>query len=321
MHRTLKAPRNRRTGFTLVELLVVIGIIATLMAILLPSVMQVLSRMEDVRQVAEIKQLGQRLELFKEKYGRYPPSQILLIEKGAYDLSNAVHAYSYEYLRLLFGGDFYLSADAASPHEHDWDGDGDATAGLAYFLEGDQCLVYFLGGPLQRGFFHKKSDPVPPLSRLNLYKDKARDAPFYEFENIRLVIAPNPLGLATRTGSAVKFKVYNDRFGTPYAYFLARDARFNNYFNDCPSLCGAAFVPYFKKQEPVAALTTTYYHAPDTYQIVSAGRLILDSRLPAANPTQFGVGGFYSQDPISVASDADGNNFASFASGQLRFGQ
>ena len=72
------APR-RRTGFTLVELLVVITILGILIALLVPAVFSAVSRANDARVAGEINTLGQALASFKNKFQEYPPSRIVLV--------------------------------------------------------------------------------------------------------------------------------------------------------------------------------------------------------------------------------------------------
>jgi prepilin-type N-terminal cleavage/methylation domain-containing protein len=68
------ASRQRRRGFTLVELLVVITIIGMLMAILVPTVFSVLYKAKNTRIALEIAALSQALEAYKNEAGDYPPN-------------------------------------------------------------------------------------------------------------------------------------------------------------------------------------------------------------------------------------------------------
>jgi prepilin-type N-terminal cleavage/methylation domain-containing protein len=68
------ASRQRRRGFTLVELLVVITIIGMLMAILVPTVFGVLYRARNTRIALEIGALSQAIEAYKNEAGDYPPN-------------------------------------------------------------------------------------------------------------------------------------------------------------------------------------------------------------------------------------------------------
>ena len=74
-------PTSQRTallGFTLVELLVVIGIIAILMAILLPALNSARARANDVRCAAHMKQVATAfLEYATNNRGRFPPNNTM----------------------------------------------------------------------------------------------------------------------------------------------------------------------------------------------------------------------------------------------------
>jgi prepilin-type N-terminal cleavage/methylation domain-containing protein/prepilin-type processing-associated H-X9-DG protein len=65
--------RLRRQGFTLVELLVVIGIIALLMSILLPSLGRVRMRSAATKSMSNLRQVGLALEMYKNEWRGYYP--------------------------------------------------------------------------------------------------------------------------------------------------------------------------------------------------------------------------------------------------------
>ena len=68
------AVERKKTGLTIIELLIVLGIIALLVGLLLPSLSAVKKMAKETKQKAQFATIGLALEAFKNDYGDYPPS-------------------------------------------------------------------------------------------------------------------------------------------------------------------------------------------------------------------------------------------------------
>ena len=64
---------ERRRGFTVVELLVVIGIIASLMALLIPAVQRVREGANRIACLNNLRQMGLGAQECNDMYGKLPP--------------------------------------------------------------------------------------------------------------------------------------------------------------------------------------------------------------------------------------------------------
>jgi prepilin-type N-terminal cleavage/methylation domain-containing protein len=70
------AVKSKKTGFTLVELLVALGIVALLAGLLVPALNVVRNTARDAKQRAQFSTIELGLSAFKNDYGDYPPSSL-----------------------------------------------------------------------------------------------------------------------------------------------------------------------------------------------------------------------------------------------------
>src|SRR5438874_1047519 len=68
----MAARSAERTGFTMIEMLVVIAIIAILLAILFPVFAKVRIKVQETRCTSNLHQISQALQLYKDNWDRYP---------------------------------------------------------------------------------------------------------------------------------------------------------------------------------------------------------------------------------------------------------
>lgn len=82
----------RRRGFTLTEILVVIGIIVVLVGILLPTVMKAYTQANKNKAALELQAIGTALEAYKADFGDYPRTAPGSTDTGAHVLCRALFA-------------------------------------------------------------------------------------------------------------------------------------------------------------------------------------------------------------------------------------
>src|SRR6266568_3238186 len=203
MRRHPKLARSARPGFTLVELLVVIAIIAVLISLTAAAVFRVRERATELQVRNDITQLQTSIQAFCSKNSiDFIPSRIILREDGRYgDNPNpslrADEVASEAYLKRLwprmqsaaYTGNPQPNSRVALPSTnfHDWNGSGTYEQDRFFILEGDQCLVFFLGGinvnGANQGFGVNKAYPAnvnPTLIAASVPTSKT-EAPFFDF--------------------------------------------------------------------------------------------------------------------------------------------
>jgi len=287
----MRASVTRRIAFTLIELLVVIAIIGILVALVGAAVLNVLKKGPQVQTANEVSQFSVAMQSFNGRFKVNPPSKIRLRNKLAdYDINDPLDKDSKAYILQFW--------NRIGPVV-DWSGGQGMTATDAIVLEGDQCLVFFLGGiPTAAnptaGF---SKDPSNPTSMAG---DRER---FFEFNAAQLFKRGNPY-----------FYSYADKHntGAPYVYFSS-GKRSNGYHTPsatpvypAASDCGLIPAgPYYLTLAPIPS-----FLRPDSYQIISAG----------ADGT-FGAGGVYNSSTPPAANSPAYDDQANFGGTRLGDGQ
>ena len=296
-----RPPRNRTTpgrrrGFTMVELLVVILIIAILMALLLPAVFAAVRAANDARVSAEEQNIQTALADFKNKYGEYPPSRIILWNLTAGTTTGA-STYGSSGTAVATGdidvGDLnkrtvramrkywpraaaYFPTSGTAGVSIIWSSSASAGTNGYVILQGHECLVFFLGGMPQAvgtsvggwGMTGFNRDPANPFSTSVTAN---RNPPLFEFAPQRLVDTDgdgfpsyiDPLSQPTPVSQA-----------RPYAYFSAYG---NNGYDPNDDNSGAA-----EQDDSGAALSRPFYVS----FAISAGTRVATSAPP--NPYTVG---------------------------------
>jgi prepilin-type N-terminal cleavage/methylation domain-containing protein len=263
MRRSSRHPSSRG-GFTLVELLVVITIIAIMFALISAAAIKVLSKGDEVKLRNEISQLATAVQAFKQQFAvSYIPDQIILppyTQSGDSAQVQQLVSETQQFLKsawtrlspaTLGSANFTLNGTAYTPFTY-WGVPGNSRV----ILQGDQCLVFWLGGPRDAAgnVLAFCADPTDPMNRTS----NKRVTLFYEFPTDRLTILPLD---SVRTAPFPSFK---DIYGTaPYLYFATGKAE-NAYSHSVALSATSSVLPY--------QLSSNRFANPSSFQIVSAGK-------------------------------------------------
>jgi prepilin-type N-terminal cleavage/methylation domain-containing protein len=331
-------------GFTLVEMLVVFVIIAILIGILVPVIAGAFRNAKQAAEVVEINSLVTALQQFKDRYGHYPPSQIILKEDGDYivgagpfllpsasgqDTAVFVEDLSVQYLRYFWPelvintrssvapanpvlpaeiGDINGDGSVTSADFYDWNGDNVLNG--PWYLQGDECLVFFLGGIPSGQFvdssglpnrpsgvgFNPKTYPAGILgfSKISRWPMKqpiagsaaaGRDGPFYEFDSSRLIDRDAdgfweflPLRKPQQLGGYAYFSGYD---GTGYR---PDDLNFTSEFDSSSTIPSVGFVEFRVNWQVPSSYPPPYYGV----EPVSPGSPQTSVQSPGPNPYTIG---------------------------------
>jgi prepilin-type N-terminal cleavage/methylation domain-containing protein len=276
--------REKRSAFTLVELMVVILIIAILVSLLASAVMKALGKIPEVQTSTEIAEMSAALQVFMSDYGLSDPPPSTLILNEAAPLASP----SGPFLQKVFGKNLGPT---------DWNGDG-AISGI-WPLQGQQCLTFYLGGipsnPLNPltpgaqpgGLGFSTNNMKPSMGSMAIDYQPAnpaglppgvgmgkRKGPYFNFVTSRLVPVQATGGFFMYLDPWQVKTSLNGVGPMPYVYFSSNGINNGYNYTDCSAvsytdLLGSHFaLPYWTG---VTGTSFTYSNS-NTYQIISAGK-------------------------------------------------
>ena len=260
-----------RSGFTLVELLVVIVIIGILVGLAIPAVNMVRRRALTARIGMEIKQLESAVEAYREKYGDYPPD---------FSDFSVVERHVRKVWPRIAQNEFNAFVAVAWPNGINQPSIVDPAEALAFWLGGfsnDPRQPFFgKGGP----FVLPSGASIPNGVRINEERNKG----VFEFDLPRLTMeASGTLGRISTDGDNDVFPVYHPSGKqAPYVYFDART--YYAYDPSGPTFLHAFYThslfgtvaPYisserFKRDPQNSSMLYPEWMGPTSFQIISAG--------------------------------------------------
>jgi prepilin-type N-terminal cleavage/methylation domain-containing protein len=288
-----------RSGFTLIELMIVLVIISILAALILPAVMRA-GRTARIAQVqSEMESLKTSITQFKVRFGIEPPSSITIHEFPGDAAAKPPTGWAGDPLSRGIVKRLWPQFDFTAARE--FDGDDVTDPGYqseSHTLDGAECLVFFLGGMVDetsgalRGF---SKNPRDPLS----IDTGSRDGPFFEFNGGIDPTTKLPVGRLVDANSN-GLPEYIDAMPSqtkPILYFSSYAGTGYRKADNSPRIAS----PYFKDSS-----TTQAYNA-DGFQLISPG-----------SDFEYGVGGHFDPEKNTFNSnDLDGDNITNFHTGTL----
>jgi type II secretory pathway pseudopilin PulG len=195
--------RQKRTGFTIIELLAALGIIALMVGILIPALSVVRNKAKETKQRVQFTTINLALTAFKDDYGDYPGSDWSLTAGpgmsndycGAQKLSEALLGWD------LLG--FHPKSDFRSNGRND---------NLEYIYDADDSV-----------YFDQRKGPYLELATANSFRLGNISALYPGLYNDTTPLAPNTFVLCDVFGkNKVTFpNGKTDKAGAPILYYRA----------------------------------------------------------------------------------------------------
>lgn len=244
MNKKLPTQHSAKNGFTLLELLIVIVIIAVLMSLILPALSGVRRRANIVAVQTEMKQIEQALTTFENRFGSLPPSSLTIPAAG--DPWGVASRSAVRGMWPQFN--FATNGGLGNPD--------------VINLNGAECLVFFLGGvqsgtvdsPVISGFSKNASTPWT-LSQ-------TPEGPFMEFDLARISDVDNDNAFEYLT---------EDGATAPLLFLSSQGKRYN-------TTNAAGFDDYDVFTDASKNMSSCYMDATgskpqrsDSYQLIHAG--------------------------------------------------